>query len=253
MTRKPATAGESGRETPGVLLAVPRLQQPDDLTCGPTCLAQVYSFYDRQRPLPAIIRATPQQADGGTLAVYLGISALRDGYRARIYSYNLRVFDPTWYELETEGLVRKLQRRREIVQSEKLRWAINGYLEFLEQGGELRFAELSESLLARILAHGHPIITGLNATYLWRTPREYQGEDDDVRGDPVGHFVVVSGYDPIAGEFVVRDPSPHVPFSRSGRYSVRADRLISAILLGDATYDAVLLELSPRTTAETST
>jgi len=228
------------------LLAVPRLEQPDDVTCGPTCLAQVYSYYQYDKKLAAIIGDTPRDEDGGTLGVYLGISALRDGLAARLYSYNLRVFDPTWYDLDRAALISKLRERRAAVASEKLRWAISGYLTFLELGGKLEFSEISEKLLADILAREHPIITGLNATYLWRTPREYEGEDDDVRGQPVGHFAVVSGYYPRSGNFVVRDPSPHVPFSGSGRYTVKAGRLISAILLGDITYDAVLLELFPK-------
>ena len=229
-----------------LLLAVPRFQQPDDVTCGPTCLAQVYRFYRHDKELAAIIADTPRHADGGTLGAYLGISALRDGFRARLYSYNVRVFDPTWYDLDRDQLIDKLCRRREAVSSEKIRWAITGYLTFLELGGELKFTELSEKLLAGILARRHPIITGLNATYLWRTPREHKGEDDDIRGDPVGHFGVISGYYPRSGGFIVRDPSPHVPFNRSGRYVVKAERLIAAILLGDITYDAILLELYPK-------
>lgn len=232
------------RERP-TLLAVPRLQQPDDVTCGPTCLAQIYSFYRHEKNLPSIIGDTPRHDDGGTLAVYLGISALRDGFRARLYSYNLRVFDPTWYGLDTEALSEKLRRRRDAVPSTKLKWATSGYLEFLELGGELKFAELSERLLTRPLARGHPVVTGLNATYLWGTAREFEGEYDDIRGDPAGHFVVISGYYPGTSRFIVRDPSPHVPFSTSGRYTVRVGRLISAILLGDITYDAVLLEVYP--------
>jgi hypothetical protein len=45
---------------------------------------------------------------------------------------------------------------------------------------------------------------------------------------------------------VIRDPSNQGPFSGDGKYSVPAERLIPAILLGDVTYDAVLLVLSPR-------
>jgi hypothetical protein len=108
------------------------------------------------------------------------------------------------------------------------------------------FAELTQELLAGILAKGHPVLTGLNATYLYGTPREYRDEYDDVRGEPVGHFVVISGYYPVSGRFIVRDPSSHIPFSRTGKYSVEAQRLISAILLGDVTYDGVLLIVSRR-------
>ena len=66
-----------------------------------------------------------------------------------------------------------------------------------------------------------------------------------VAGDPTGHFVVVVGYEHYGRRFTLRDPSEHVPVRDGGRVVVDAQRLINAILLGDATYDAVLLELWP--------
>jgi hypothetical protein len=66
-----------------------------------------------------------------------------------------------------------------------------------------------------------------------------------VRGDPTGHFVVISGYEHWGRRLVVRDPFEHVPDSADGRLVVDAERLTNAILLGDVTYDAVLLEVWP--------
>ncbi len=226
-------------------MRVPRIEQPDEVTCGPTCLAQVYDYYGLDKPLDQVIEETPKNPDGGTLGAFLGISALKNGFSVQLYSYNLRVLDPTWRELETPALLEKLARRKAVVRSERLQRAIGGYSEFLELGGEVRFAELTERTLTRIIARRRPIITGLNATHLYRTPRELGEEYDDIRGHPVGHFVVLSGYYPKTGRFLVRDPSTHIPFSSSGTYLVRAERLIAAILLGDITYDAVLLVVSP--------
>ena len=228
------------------LLQVPRFEQPDDVTCGPTCLAQVYSYYGRSVALPEVIEATQRNPDGGTLAVYLGIRALRDGFAAQIYSYNLRVFDPTWSKLGREALSAKLHQRLQTVTSEKLKRTISGYIDYMRLDGQLGFAELTPKLIIRMLARGQPVITGLNATHLYQTQREYANEYDDVRGDPVGHFVVISGYYARTNRFVISDPSPHIPFSRTGTYTVKADRLIAATLLGDLTYDAVLLAVRPR-------
>jgi hypothetical protein len=234
------------RKGSAVLLDVPRFEQPNDVTCGPTCLAQVYRYYGSKKPLATVIEETRQNPDGGTLAVYLGLRALRDGFATQIYTYNLRVFDPTWYELDVAALKDKLRDRLEISKSERRRRSISAYIEYLDLGGKLRFPELTPRLLARILNRKRPVITGLNATYLYGTPREFNNEYDDIRGEPTGHFVVVSGYYPRSDRFIVRDPSTHIPFSRTGRYSVKAQKLISAILLGDVTYDAVLLVISPR-------
>ena len=68
---------------------------------------------------------------------------------------------------------------------------------------------------------------------------------DDVRGEPTGHFIVIAGYEQWGRRFSLRDPSAHVPHPEGGdgRQVVDAQSLINAILLGDLTYDAVLLEI----------
>lgn len=227
-----------------VLLRVPRFQQPDDLTCGPTCLAQVYRYYGLDKKLEDVIAEAPRNPDGGTMAVYLGLDALRNGLRPTLYCYDLKVFDPTWWKLPTSALIEKLTQRRAVVGSKRLARAATAYITYLEQGGRIQFGDLDKQVLVRILLSSKPVLTGLSATYLYRSPREYADRSDDVRGDPVGHFVVICGYYAKTDRFVVCDPSIHIPFSRSGRYSVAADRLIAAILLGDVTYDAVLLVLA---------
>ena len=226
-------------------LEVPRFEQPDELTCGPTCLAAVYSYFGRRCTVEEVIGEIRRNPDGGTLAIYLGISALERGYNAVLYSYNLRVFDPTWAPLSQEDLAKKLRKRKKYVRSKRLRKVISAYLDFLELGGVVRFRDLESELLSDILKRRRPILTGLSATYLYQIPRELGAEYDDVRGDPVGHFVVVSGYDSDADRFLIRDPFRQIPFSVTGSYSVESTRLFSAILLGDLTYDAVLLELWP--------
>lgn len=234
------------RDQKPIILNVPRFEQPDDVTCGPTCLTQVYRYYGYDRALSEVIQETPRNPDGGTLAVYLGTSALGHGFQATIYSYNLRVFDPTWQRLNPSALIAKLQKRMRAVDSRRLRHTLNAYIAYLKAGGQVRFRELNKRLLVQILANGCPILTGLSATYLYETPREIRNEYDDIRGEPVGHFVVICGYYPRSDRFIVRDPSSHIPFSRTGKYSVSAERLVPAILLGDATYDAVLLVLGKR-------
>lgn len=227
-------------------LDVPRFEQPDDVTCGPTCLMQVFRYYGDDTPFPAIIDRTERNPDGGTLAVYLGLAALALGYRAALYPFDVRVFDPSWFDLTQAALRAKLLARADAVAGKpKLRAATLAYARFVEQGGRLEFAELAPELLTAIIDRGHPVLCGLSATWLYRQRRERgdTNEPDDVHGDPTGHFVVICGYAGAGRRFMVRDPSSHVPFSRTGRYVVPAHRLINAILLGEITYDAVLLEL----------
>jgi hypothetical protein len=232
-------------------LAVPHFVQPDDVTCGPTCLRKVYNFFGVDVQLADVLGELDRNEDGGTLAVFLGISAIGRGFRARIYSYDLRIFDPTWERLGPAALAEKLHQRIPHLQTAKTIRAAQAYLRFLGEGGEIRFDELTPALLKRILDSDHPILAGLSATHLYRMARErhdpltHELVEDDVAGEATGHFVVIVGYEHWGRRFSVRDPSVHVPLSADGRQVVGAQRLINAILLGDLTYDAVLLELWP--------
>ncbi len=232
-------------------LPVQRFLQPDDVTCGPTCLRKVYHYYGLDLGPEQVLGEIDRNEDGGTLAVFLGISGLRRGFGARIYSYDLRIFDPTWVALTQEVLAGKVHRRIPYLTRSKTIRSAQAYLRFLELGGEIRFDELTPALLKQILDADHPILAGLSATHLYRMIRERHDPDtdrlvdDDVAGDPIGHFVVISGYEHWGRKFIVLDPSAHVPTSEDGRQVVDAQRLINSILLGDLTYDAVLLELWP--------
>ncbi len=221
--------------------------QPTDTSCGPTCLHAIYRYYGDPCAIDELIADIPALEDGGTLAVMLGIHALRRGWRAKLYSYNLRVFDPTWFGLPRTALARKLKARLAHQRAGKRKTATRAYLRFCELGGETRFRDLTGRIIRRYLDKGVPILTGLSSTFLYRTMREIpdSNEDDDIRGEPAGHFVVLCGYDRASREVIVADPYGRNPFSHGRRYPVKMNRLINAILLGVLTYDANLLIIRP--------
>jgi hypothetical protein len=221
------------------------LPQPDDFTCGPTCLHAIYRYYGDVMPLDRVIREVPHLRAGGTLAVMLGNHALARGYRASIYTYNLVVFDPTWFGPGVD-LRRKLELRERFTPDVKSKLAIRQYQTFLARGGQLRYQDMSRALLRGILKRGIPILTGLNSTYLYRSMRVASDEsDDDVRGEVQGHFVVLSGYDPETHTVSVADPYGQNPLTGTNAYVTHLDRLIGAILLGVLTHDANLLIIEP--------
>ena len=221
--------------------------QPTDSTCGPTCLHAVYQFYGVESDLTDLINEVPQFDEGGTLSVHLATDALRRGFATRLISYNLRVFDPTWWNLDRGELIEKLRLRIKHLHKRKLIDSHRAYIEYLELGGELSFFDLNRESLSRLLARGEPVITGLSATYLYQTAREMpDGREDDVAGSPTGHFVVISGWRDETREVVVADPFGRNPINPHGEYHVDAYRFINAVMLGIVTYDANLLVLTPR-------
>ncbi|NUM56631.1 MAG: hypothetical protein HUU46_23640 [Candidatus Hydrogenedentes bacterium] len=224
------------------------LPQPDETTCGPTCLHAIYGFYDDRIKLPAVIKETTMLEEGGTLAAYLARHALERGYDAAIYTYNLRVFDPTWFTGSREQLIEKLEARLEYKRSaRKLQRAIQAYIDVLQLGAEIRFEDLTVELIVSFLNRSIPIITGLSSTFLYRCAREMpDGDYDDVRGHSQGHFVVLCGYDRKKNEVLVADPLEPNPMGTERTYSIDADRVINSILLGVLTYDANLLAIEPK-------
>jgi hypothetical protein len=228
-------------------LPIPILRQPDNSTCGPTCLHAVLNYYDYKIDLEELCADIRMLQDGGTLAVFLACAALRRGFRATIYTYNLQIFDPTWFAGKDINIAEKLRAQAEFKTNAKLQDATAGYLEFLELGGRLRFVDLTTRLLRGILKQRLPILTGLSATYLYREQREFgpKDEPDDVRGVPAGHFVVLSGYHRLGRTIMISDPLTPNPASTLSKYAVNIDRVICAILLGVLTYDANLLVINP--------
>ncbi len=220
--------------------------QPDETTCGPTCLHAVYRYFGEDLPLQRVVDEIQQLEDGGTLAVVLGCHALARGYDATIYTYNLQVFDPSWFA-EGADLCLKLKEQARAKTSSKLRIATRSYQQFLKLGGSLRFEDLTAHLIRQKLNRNIPILTGLSATYLYRAPRVGKdGHYDDIRGVPEGHFVVLCGYDKDARLVLVADPWPQNPNQQPEHYWVSMDRLINSILLGILTYDANLLLIEPK-------
>jgi hypothetical protein len=227
-------------------LAIEILPQPDDSTCGPTCLHAVYRYFGDAIPLERVVAEVEEVKGGGTLAVNLARNALLRGYEATIYTYNLRVFDPTWFRPGVD-LEERLRRQAEAKPKKRLREATASYLDFLALGGRILYEELNSELLARLLASG-PVITGLSATYLYSCARERGTTklvEDDIRGQPQGHFVVLGGFDAVRRELLIADPLEDRPGFESHLYSVGVDRALGAMLLGVLTYDANLAVVRP--------
>ena len=250
--------------------------QPNDSSCGPTCLAAVYEYWNDHVEIHQLIAETGRGNGagaldgGGTLAVQLGCHALRRGYDAQITTYNLQFFDPSWFD-STSGTViaddlsEKLRaqfavkRTRPNTDVHRLEVATEYYLQFLRLGGRVQMRPLDTYLIVETLTAGVPILCGLSATYLYQESRERpqpldaRGRSsvaDDIGGDPAGHFVVLHGYDHETGNVMIADPMHPNPISRTNNYVASLSRVTSSILLGIVTYDANLLTLEPREHSE---
>jgi len=227
--------------------------QPDEITCGPTCLDAVYRYYDDVVPLKRVVKEIPQLESGGTIAPFLGLHALARGYDATLYTWDLNTFDPTWFGLKRRAFRAKLNAQAKAKSNRRTIAASRAYAEFVERGGNVRFRDLTAPLVRGLIRRKIPLIAGLSSTYLHRQPREFGPHDvaDDVRGEPSGHFVVLSGYR--RRDRLVRVNDPYLPNpTRTNQYWVNINRLICGVLLGTLTFDANLLVITPRARGATA-
>lgn len=227
--------------------------QPDDETCGPTSLHAIYNFYNDNISLESTINQVERSHTGGTLAPMLASHALARGYRAHIYSYNLDIFDPSWFhprKLSPQRLIKKLDKQLLYKYSRRITESSAAYKKFLSLGGDVYFRDLTIGLLKHYFERNIPILTGLSATYLYQSKREIETSTgmsiyDDLKGGPCGHFVILCGYDETKRHIIVADPHRENPISHNNYYKVSVGRLINSIVLGVLTHDANLLVIVP--------
>lgn len=226
--------------------------QPDDETCGPTCLHAIYQHYGYDITLEEVIKTIKRSQSGGTLAPYLGTHALERGFTASVLINNFDIFDPSWFEHSeaSVNLSAKLEEQLKYKKDSGVVQMTAAYQEFLNAGGIIKFKILSVELLREYFSYNLPVITGLSATYLYNSPREIyedkKSKFDDLRGQPCGHFVIIVGYDATHRQIGVVDPQQNNPLVRNNYYKVSSNRLINSILLGISTYDANLLIIQPK-------
>lgn len=226
-------------------------KQPNDVTCGPTCLNAVYTYYNKPLVLQTLIDEIPSLRAGGTLAVFLACDALRRGFSTKLYVYNIQLFDPTWFGREPSFIRERLIEQATYKDDSRLQAATTAYVDYLDLGGELCYEDLTKELIADILIHLHPILTGLCATYLYDCARERDVSAakciyDDVHGTVTGHFVVLTHFNAKLDQIHIADPYHDNPLFRKSHYTVAIQKVINAIMLGILTYDANLLVILPK-------
>ncbi len=236
------------------MLDIKMHSQPDDESCGPTCLQAIYEYYGKDRRLEELVLTVERSMSGGTLAPLLGKHALNEGFDSIVYINNLNLFDPSWFkhgDVSSEKLIENLSLQMQYKQDPALVQVSMAYLDYLRLGGRVRFKTLTVKLLQSYFDKKIPILTGLSATYLYSSSRERFTTEgisiyDDIRGTPCGHFVILCGYDEHHRRIVVADPTRENPLSHNNYYTVSSHHLINAIMLGVLTFDANLLIIQPK-------
>ena len=197
-------------------------RQPNETTCGPTCLHAIYDYYEDAVPLEQVIAETPMIDNGGTYAPFLGCHALKRGYTATMYTWDLMMFDPSWFAAGAPPMVDRLTQQAELKSDPRVQRRIARVSRIRRTRRRRSVSAISpRRSCAASCAAACRCSRDFSSTYLYRMRREFGPNDkpDDLRGEPAGHFVVLSGYhrqDRLVRVRIRISPIPYRPKSTTG-------------------------------------
>ena len=129
-----------------MLYKIKRLKQTGT-NCGPNSLTMLLSYYDSSIKLEEILKNTPQVKNLGTFDGWLGVTAIKLGYKVKINSLNLESIPKNWHKLNKSELLKKLKTRK--TNNKALNHSIKGYSEFIKLSGKLTFEDINKEIIIR--------------------------------------------------------------------------------------------------------
>lgn len=225
------------------------LQPP--MQCGPACLKAVLSYYKVDVPISKLVEEARSRYKWHDWDFKLGLSALKRGLKVKIHTLSTTVFDPSWAKLSKKALMGKLAAELNYVKSQKklkkrrAKWSYTtlayeekellAALGFIRAGGTVDFSAYTTGLIEECIRKGTPIICSFNQQLLHKAARLLEGKADDVKGVPLGHIIVIVGFN--NDKFSVADPG--VWYSKSHYYWVDKAELLDSVVRWDGNLIAV--------------
>lgn len=222
-------------------LNVPFIKQPEE-ECAPTALAQVLKYYGTEPNLEEIIHSSKSVFKGREWDYMLGNYAISKGFNVKIHTRSLSIFDSTWFDLKKDALLLKLGEiishytlmEKKFIGYNKLLLEAHSATKFLKSGGIIDFSAFSKELIIDYLKKDIPVIATFTAQLLYKTKKEYKDEDNDTKGEPWKHTIVISGF--LKNKFKIVDSAEFQP---NGKYLVNINVFLDACIR----YDSNLLVL----------
>lgn len=214
------------------ILNVPRILQKrtkSSGSCGPSSVQQILAYYRISKSLEDILKEMELFDDVGiSFDGQLGEYLLNLGFKVMIYTRDTKLFDPTWFNLSRNNLIRKLKYKLSLIKQKFKRYQFRGFINFLKKSGKIKFEIITTNLFKKYINKGIPIMVGVDDSLLYRKKRCSKAfYDDDINGKVWGHELVISGYK--NNKFQITDPFDLNPFSKNGKYFVSEDELIANI------------------------
>ncbi|MFC1653488.1 hypothetical protein ACFL1M_01425 [Patescibacteria group bacterium] len=216
-------------------------QKAGSKTCGPSCLQNIYTHFNKKTTLKKILKDLSVTVDDPTHVPQLARHVKDIGLDVRIISSCTYNISPDWKSKSEKEIAELL--KKWVVHNHKNKWIkdVLYLLFYLQEGGKLEIVDLSTKIIDKELDKGNVVLSCLEESWLWEKRKIYgTTKYDSIKGRPTGHFVIV--YDKKGDEYLISDPFPTGLKEKEGLYKVSKDKL----LISTVVWGAQILSISNR-------
>jgi len=233
---------------------VPRIKQGFQ-DCAQASVVQVLNYYGIKKTVADVKKEVPVYVSkkGLTLGSSIGHIAtylLRLGFKATMHIVDIEIFDRSWANFSKEKLIKSLRQRKKFIRHPKydkdtINVIVEGYIEFLKNGGNIKFPIIDKQYLLELLEKG-PVIAIVSSNFFYSMPKtrfDKSGKKiikDSIKGSSATHVVVISGHK--ADKFKIVDPAPKL----GGIKWYKTGHLLGSIYLAETDFDSLLISLEKR-------
>lgn len=216
-------------------------QESDSYTCGPCCLAMVYSLRGKQITLQDILKDFNHPEKGKpTYVSQLANHLMQNDIQTNVVISASKLLSPAWKHVSKKKLIENLEKWLKTHADTSWGRDAAHLLIYLKNGGTVMQDSYSAQTIRDMLDAGSLVILCVDEDWLWGHRTKLVGEKrviDEINGKVEGHFVLVTGYE--AKRFRVLDPFPTHIEDRHGEYDVDDNQLVNASL----TWDPEVIEI----------
>ncbi len=215
--------------------------------CAQASAAQIISYYGLNKSLEEIKQEVPVYIDSdgrkyGTSLGHIATYFQKLGFKTKLHSSDIIIFDRSWQEINSEELAKKLSERTPFIKhgiydEATIKVIVDGYSQYLASGGQISLPLVDTAYILKYLQQG-PLYMVVSYNSLNNCPKyDFSGDpiQDDIKGIPTTHAIVISGYQD--GQFEIVDPD----FEFGGYRKISESQLLAAFYLAQTDMDSLFI------------
>lgn len=215
--------------------------------CVQASASQILSYYGIHKTIMDIKKEVPVYIDSqginrGTSLGHIAAHFQKLGLSTILHTSDVILFDPSWKKIDSTNLITKLKARLPHLvhgwyDKTTLTLIVDGYIQYLNNGGQIIFPIIDIPYILKYLKQG-PIYMTVSYNVLNQCSKyDFTKIDtqDDLKGLPSTHAIVISGYS--NGTFDIVDPD----INYGGYRKIPESRLLAAFYLAETDMDCLFI------------